>query len=182
LVSRIEKERPSPSAGVEVASCVALERRPTQRGIVYASGQTKKGGLPFRRVAPWIAAARLRVDRLDFWQKRKAGCEKQSSCDFAQFLLHTNRRYAEQHLFHRCLFHRCLLFGFWFPFRVMFVICHLFPEIRDEVPENVSERLNFLTANHPPSPWSFRFRASSRSQDSVGWQQMTRIWPTKYAK
>jgi len=26
----------------------------------------------------------------------------------------------------------------------MFVIRHLFPEIRDEVPENFSERLNFF--------------------------------------
>jgi hypothetical protein len=33
---------------------------------------------------------------------------------------------------------------FGFPFRVMFVIRHLFPEIREEVPENVSRRLNFF--------------------------------------
>jgi len=33
------------------------------------------------------------------------------------------------------------LFGFWF---VMFVVRHLFPEIRDEVPEKLSRRPNFL--------------------------------------
>ena len=31
-----------------------------------------------------------------------------------------------------------LVFGYW----AMFVICHLFPEIRDEVPENFSRGLN----------------------------------------
>jgi hypothetical protein len=39
------------------------------------------------------------------------------------------------------------MFSFWFfgcPFRVMSVIRYRFTEIRDEVPENFSERLIFL--------------------------------------
>jgi hypothetical protein len=43
-----------------------------------------------------------------------------------------------------------LVFGF--PFRVMFVIRHQFPEIRDEVPENFSRGLNFLTTDYLPWP------------------------------
>jgi hypothetical protein len=42
-----------------------------------------------------------------------------------------------------CFFIDVFLFVFGFPFRVMFVIRHLFPEIRDEVPENFSKGRNF---------------------------------------
>src|SRR6266516_4446040 len=45
---------------------------------------------------------------------------------------------------------------------------------------NNFETAEFLTSHYPPLPWSSRLRASSRSQDSVGWQQMIRIWLTKY--
>jgi hypothetical protein len=45
-----------------------------------------------------------------------------------------------------------------FPFRVVFVIRHLFPEIRDEVPENVSKRLKFFIRP--------RHEASAFAQDS----------------
>jgi hypothetical protein len=38
------------------------------------------------------------------------------------------------------------MFSFWFPFREMFVICHLFPEIRDEVPENFEATADYADA------------------------------------
>ena len=49
-----------------------------------------------------------------------------------------------------------------FPFRVMFVVRHLFPEIRDEVPENFSERLKFF---NPPSPRLPSSRKAPAGQD-----------------
>src|SRR3954465_5796716 len=75
-----------------------------------------------------------------YWQKRKTGRQKQSSHDFARPWFHMSRQCAEEDLFHSCF---PLYFGF--PFRVMFVICHLFPEIREEVPENFQEDWDFLT-------------------------------------
>src|SRR3954462_3199185 len=74
-----------------------------------------------------------------YWQKRKTGRQKQSSHDFARPWFHMSRQCAEEDLFHSCF---PLYFGF--PFRVMFVVRHLFPEIQDEVPENFLKGLNFL--------------------------------------
>jgi hypothetical protein len=51
-----------------------------------------------------------------------------------------------------------------FSFRVMFVICHLFPEIRGEVRENVLNRLNFF---NPPSPRGFNLRARLRQDKTA---------------
>src|SRR5207249_2609706 len=111
-----------------------------KRSIVYAGGEAKKGILPLCRVASGITALRRRTDRLSARGKRKAGCEEQSGRNFAKFSFYMIRRCAKQRLFHRCLFHRCFPSVFGCPFRVMFVIRHLFPEIRDEVPENFRNR------------------------------------------
>src|SRR4029077_1753642 len=51
-----------------------------------------------------------------------------------------------------CFFIAVFHLVFGFPFRVMFVVRHLFPEIRDEVPENFSRGLNFLTTDYLPWP------------------------------
>jgi hypothetical protein len=70
--------------------CEGLEREITNRRIVTAAGETKKGALPFGGVASSIAAIRRRNYRLRIVRKRKAReCERcESGTDDIRFGSH----------------------------------------------------------------------------------------------
>ena len=62
--SRVQRQRINADGRVEVPDGVAFERRETNRGIVYAAGETQKGILSFCRVKSRVAAVRWWADRL----------------------------------------------------------------------------------------------------------------------
>src|SRR4029077_1306734 len=67
IVRGVAKQGSRGNSGVEAADGVALERIVPNRRVVSAAAQAKKSVLPFRRVAPGIAAIRRRDHRLRFW-------------------------------------------------------------------------------------------------------------------
>ena len=63
LVRDRRKQRSGANGGVQIASRVAPERKPTNGRIVNAGGETQKGLLPFRGVAAGVSTVGGRADR-----------------------------------------------------------------------------------------------------------------------
>src|SRR5204862_3852864 len=77
LVSGVSEERSGTDAGVEAGGSVGPERRETNRRIVSAAGQAKKGAPPCCGVAPWIASIRWGTDCLrPVWEREEGNHER----------------------------------------------------------------------------------------------------------
>ena len=83
LISSVGKERARADTCAEAAAGQAQERIQANSSIVCASGETKKGILPFCGVASGITTIRRRTDRLRCLENREAEShernEKQSA-------------------------------------------------------------------------------------------------------
>jgi hypothetical protein len=79
LVSDVKQKRSRAHTGIEVAVCIAKERKPPDRCVPDAGGQILKRIGPLRCSEPGITAIRRRNNGLSSGQKPKAG--KQNGCE-----------------------------------------------------------------------------------------------------